>query len=163
MQKPARKQGRNIQRMEMFDDHGFPKFETNDFPLAYLITFRTYSTWHHGDDRFAVGRNGMNTYHGPRFQPSVPFVDKMKDGQKGVSVILTERQREIVGATLTEVCAHRGYVLQVQNIRTNHAHSVVSASVKPEKNRQRFQSLCDEKTSRSRRIQRARPYLVARS
>ena len=119
--------------MEMFDDHGFPKFETNDFPLAYLITFRTYGTWHHGDDRHSVGRNNMNVYGGPKFQPSVPFVDRMKAVQKAASIILTERQREIVNMTLTEVCAHRGYLVQAQNIRTNRAHSVVSASVKPEK------------------------------
>ena len=117
----------------MFDDYGFPKFETNDFPLAYLITFRTYGTWHHGDDRQSVGRNNMNVYNGPKFQPSVPFVDKMKDVQKEASVVFTERQRKIITMTLTEVCAHRGYLLQAQNIRTNHAHSVVSASIKPEK------------------------------
>jgi REP element-mobilizing transposase RayT len=119
--------------MEMFDDHGFPKFETNDFPLAYLITFRTYGTWHHGDHRYSIGRNGMNIYNGPRLQPSVPFAEKMKESQRVASVILTELQREIVTKALTEVCSHRGYFLQAQNIRTNHAHSVVSASIMPEK------------------------------
>ena len=119
--------------MEMFDDHGFPKFETNDFPLAYLITFRTYGSWHHGDDRQSVGRNNMNIYGGPKFQPSVPFTESMSEKQNGASIILNESQRSIVSATIDEVCIYRDYFLQAQNVRTNHAHCVVSASVKPEK------------------------------
>jgi len=41
----------------MFDDHGFEIFENNQFPLAYLITFRTFGTWLHGDERSSTRRN----------------------------------------------------------------------------------------------------------
>ena len=39
----------------MLDEYGFEQFEQNSFPLAYLITFSTYGTWLHGDDRADSG------------------------------------------------------------------------------------------------------------
>jgi REP element-mobilizing transposase RayT len=135
--------------MVMFDDHGFPKFETNDFPLAYLITFRTYGTWHHGDVRYSVGRSGMNIFNGPKFQPSIPFADLMKSNQIGPSVVLSDPQREIVATTLKEVCEHRCWVLHGQNVRTNHVHSVVAASTMPEK------IVNDHKSYATRRLREA--------
>ncbi|HVQ56673.1 MAG TPA: transposase [Pyrinomonadaceae bacterium] len=48
-------------------------------------------------------------------------------------VILSDRQRELVSDSIEEVCAFRGYDLRALNVRTNHAHVVVSKSVKPEK------------------------------
>jgi hypothetical protein len=41
------------------------QLDTNLFPLAYLITFRTYSTWMHGHDRGSVDRK-HNVYGTPR-------------------------------------------------------------------------------------------------
>ena len=35
-----------------------------DIPLAYLITFRTYGTWQHGDERGSVDRE-HNRYKSP--------------------------------------------------------------------------------------------------
>ena len=33
----------------MLDEYGFELYEENEFPLAYLLTFRTFGTWLHGD------------------------------------------------------------------------------------------------------------------
>ncbi len=33
------------------------KWNDTDTPLAYLITFRTYGTWLHGDERGSVDKN----------------------------------------------------------------------------------------------------------
>jgi REP element-mobilizing transposase RayT len=115
------------------DDYGFEKYETNEFPLAFLLTFRTYGTWHHGDKRYSVGRNGMNLYGSPKFQPSVPFVDSMQNGQTQPAIILDKRQRALVASAITEVCSHREYAIRALSVRTNHVHVVVSASVRPEK------------------------------
>ena len=117
----------------MFDDYGFEIFETNEFPIAYLLTFRTYGTWLHGDERFAVGRNDMNRYGAPKFQPSVPFVDSMKESQHRPELIFGDAERILVSTAIAEVCEHRDYGLRAMNVRTNHAHVVVSAVVKPEK------------------------------
>jgi hypothetical protein len=40
----------------MLDDYGFEIYEENTFPLAYLITLRTFGTWLHGDERGSVSR-----------------------------------------------------------------------------------------------------------
>src|SRR2546430_9461428 len=39
------------------------------FPLAYLITVRSYGTWLHSDERLAVDRHGLNVY-GRRRRPA---------------------------------------------------------------------------------------------
>ncbi|MGQ0761444.1 MAG: hypothetical protein ACT4OT_05435 [Acidobacteriota bacterium] len=46
-------------------------FDDNDFPLAYLITFRCYGTWLHGDERGSVDRK-QNVYGTPKtaFNPA---------------------------------------------------------------------------------------------
>lgn len=54
---------------EMWDD--------NVFPLAYLITFRTYGTWLHGDERGSIDRY-HNTFRGPRV-PENPVMQKQQE------------------------------------------------------------------------------------
>ena len=115
------------------DDHGFPRFEQNEFPIAYLITFRTYGTWLHGDERSSVRRNGNNRFGGPKVTASVPLRESMWAVQKRESFILDAEQRTCVEAAIKEVCELREYSLRALNVRTNHGHAVVSAAVKPEK------------------------------
>ena len=115
------------------DKYGFPRFEQNSFPLAYLITFRTFGTWLHGDARTSVRRNGNNRYGGPRVTASVPLSELMRENQKGDPFILDVIQRRCVDSAIKEVCEFRKYLLRAVNVRTNHAHVVVSASLKPEK------------------------------
>lgn len=119
--------------MDPLDDHGFELFETNELPIAYLLTFRTYGTWHHGDERTSVRRNGNNRYLGPKITPSVPLREAMQNAQKEPSLVLDSKQREIVKAAIVEVCEFRKYILRALNVRTNHAHVVVSGAVTPEK------------------------------
>jgi hypothetical protein len=35
---------------DQLDEYGYERWEENTFPLAYLLTFRTYGTWLHGDE-----------------------------------------------------------------------------------------------------------------
>ncbi|NOT47517.1 MAG: hypothetical protein HOP17_07175 [Acidobacteria bacterium] len=117
----------------MLDDRGFEVYEENSFPIAYLLTFRTYGTWLHGDDRGSVRRNGNNRYQGPKVSASVPLSEAMVEGQRGSIFVLNSDQRRCVEAAITEVCEFRNYLLRAVNVRTNHAHVVASAGVKPEK------------------------------
>jgi hypothetical protein len=117
----------------MLDDHGFEIYENNTFPIAYLITFRTYGTWHHGDERLSVGRNGTNVYGSPKIQPNVPLAELMKERQAQPPLIFDQDHRIIVAEALTEVSGFRGYDLRAANVRSNHAHAVVSGAVRPEK------------------------------
>lgn len=115
------------------DEYCFPRFEQSEFPTAYLITFRTYGTWLHGDERSSVRRNGNNRYGGPKVTSSAPLRELMRETQEGESVILDTAQRNCVDAAIKEVCEFRKYLLRALNVRTNHGHVVVSAAVKPEK------------------------------
>lgn len=108
-------------------------FEENGFPLAYLITFRTFGTWLHGDERRSVGRNGRNIFGTPRIQPNREFNTAMKEQTKDPEFILTTPMRNVVELAIKELCQRRDYGLFAVNVRTNHVHAVVSAHAKPER------------------------------
>ena len=117
----------------MQDDYGFETYEENEFPLAYLLTFRTFGTWLHGDERESVGRDGRNHYGKPRIKPKPEFEAAMKEESKQPPFILTRTMRRTVESAVKELCKRRGYSLLAVNVRTNHVHAVVSAQTKPER------------------------------
>ena len=117
----------------MLDEYGFEIFEENAFPIAYLLTFRTYGTWLHGDSRGAFQRHRTEPIPAIQIAPNIPLHQKMLETSGSEPVILSDRQRELVSDSIEEVCAFRGYDLRALDVRTNHAHVVVSKSVKPEK------------------------------
>ena len=45
-------------------------FNDRSIPLAYMITFRCYGTWLHGDDRGSVGRRRGNIFGEPKIKPN---------------------------------------------------------------------------------------------
>jgi REP element-mobilizing transposase RayT len=117
----------------MLDDYGFETYEENEFPLAYLLTFRTFGTWLHGDKRESVGRDGRNRYGKPRIKAKPEFEAAMKEEFKQRPFILTKTMRRTVESSAKEFCKRRGYGLLAVNVRTNHVHAVVSAQAKPER------------------------------
>ena len=107
-------------------------FDDNDFPLAYLITFRCYGTWLHGDER-GSHRRSSNVISGVvRIAPRPRLKQAEIEQLKHRPVRLTKPQRAIVEQAIREVCTHRKYTLRAINVRSNHAHSVVSAVGPPE-------------------------------
>ena len=100
-----------------------------DIPLAFLITFRTYGTWLHGDERGSVSRF-RNQYKSPRLPPENKWLKTNTDRLKGKIVVLDAAQRHCVEAAARETCEIRGWHLYAVNVRTNHAHSVVAAGEK---------------------------------
>jgi REP element-mobilizing transposase RayT len=117
----------------MLDDYGFEIFEENQFPLAYLLTIRTYGTWLHGDARGSVARNGGNRYGTPRLSPNEYLEKWMIEEMNSPPFILTTKQRKVVEEAVVDLCDRRGYLLRAQNARTNHVHVVLSAQRKPER------------------------------
>ena len=113
--------------------------ETN-FPLAYLITIRTYGTWLHGDERNSVDRHNFNAYGSPRVLQSENLKNLMKLEMKQTPFYLDKDERICVLESIKEVCEFRGYKLLAINIRTNHLHAVVSAQIQPEKITNDFKS-----------------------
>ena len=115
-------------------------WDDNDTPLAYLITIRTYGTWLHGDERFSVDRRGQNVFDTPKVKPIQKLNKIMRRNLRDDPFILELEQRGHVETAIKEVCRFRGYGLSAVNVRTNHAHAVVSATNRPERIATEFKS-----------------------
>ncbi len=105
----------------------FPHEESFDEPLAFFITFRTYGTWLHGDPRGSVDRF-HNRYGIPKLPPNKMRQQYETGLLKRKPVLLTVKQREAAADGIREICKKRNWCLWVVNVRTNHAHAVVTAS-----------------------------------
>lgn len=107
-------------------------FDDNDFPLGYLITFRCYGTWLHGDQRGSYRRNSLLPSRVSYVPPRPGLEEAEREQLKHPSFRLNKSQRTIVEHAVREVCATRGYGVRALNVRSNHVHVVVSAASKPE-------------------------------
>ena len=96
-----------------------------DVPLGYLITFRCYGTWLHGDQRGSIDR-----FHNRYKSPYLPRSDRRREVNerklKAEPLLLNAEQRHSVEEAIREVCNHRRWLLHTINVRTNHVHVVVS-------------------------------------
>ena len=100
-----------------------------DIPLAYLITFRSYGTWLHGDERGSVNRF-RNQFNARRLPPERTWLAINTQRLKGDVVLLNAAQRDCVEDAVRETCRIRKWDLQAVNVRTNHVHVVVSIGTK---------------------------------
>ena len=104
----------------------------NSAPLAYLITFRCYGTWLHGDPRGSMDRKEHHQYRGPKIGPNKRMNEAEEAEFKQPCYALAAAQRVVVERVIKEVCAYRGYQLLAVNARINHVHSVIAAGCRPE-------------------------------
>ena len=102
-----------------------------DTPLAYLISFRSYGTWLHGDDRGSIDRF-HNRYGDPYLVQSEPWERHNRKKRKADPCILGAKERQSVLKAIRETCSIRKWNLRALNVRTNHVHTVVTANRKPE-------------------------------
>lgn len=107
-------------------------FQDRSVPVAYLITIRCYGTWLHGDDRGSMDRGEHNRYGAPKIAPK-PALRKSDETMSSARQFeLGTRHRKAVKEAIQEVCEFRGHRLFALNVRSNHAHAVVSAGKKVE-------------------------------
>ena len=106
-------------------------FNDRGSSVGYLITFRCYGTWLHGDERGSVDRH-HRAYGTPMLQPSALRQNHDRDLLKQPPVKLNPRQRPVVESAIRETCTIRRWQLWAVNVRTNHVHAVVSANKKPD-------------------------------
>ena len=99
-------------------------------PLAYLISFRTYGTWLHGDQRGSIDRF-HNRYGSPYLPANRNWHKFNQQTLKTKPVSLDARQRKSVKVALVETCMIRKWPLLALNVRTNHIHVVVTADTLP--------------------------------
>jgi REP element-mobilizing transposase RayT len=102
-----------------------------DTPLAYLISFRTYGTWLHGDNRGSIDRY-HNVYGLPYIEPNKQWHRYKQQLLKAKPLILDARRRKVVENAIRETCRIRKWSLLAINVRTNHVQCVVTANKKPE-------------------------------
>ena len=100
-------------------------------PLAYLITFRCYGTWLHGDARGSVDRD-KSEYGTPFVKPNEHREGYRRGLLKHSPAALDASRREAVEDAIRDTCYRRGWMLRAVNVRTNHIHAVVSAGCRPE-------------------------------
>jgi REP element-mobilizing transposase RayT len=101
-----------------------------DSPLAYLISFRTYGTWLHGDQRGSTNRF-RNRYGDLHLSPNKGWHGHNRKRLKTDPFLLGPRERRSVDRAIRETCRTRQWHLQALNVRTNHVHTVVTADSKP--------------------------------
>jgi REP element-mobilizing transposase RayT len=107
-------------------------WNNTEIPLAFLITFRSRGTWLHGDERGSVSRF-RNQYKSSYLPPDQKWLKTNSERLRKGPVILNADQRTCVERAARETCEIRKWHLQAINVRTNHAHLVVSiGDKKPE-------------------------------
>ena len=109
------------------------EFHDRSVAKGYLITFRCYGTWLHGDERGSVDRRYYNTFGTAKIKPNAEGVMRKARLMKDEPFLLGESERAVVRRVIKEVCEIRGYGLFAQNVRTNHVHVAVSNSGEPER------------------------------
>ncbi len=100
-----------------------------DTPLAYFITFRSYGTWLHGDERGSTDRHN-NIYGTPHIPANKNWNDHNRKSLAGAPLKLSAIQRKTVEAAIRETCTIRSWSLLAISVRTNHVHTVVSTGGK---------------------------------
>ena len=113
----------------MQDPHIDPS--SDRIPLGYLISFRAYGTWLHGDARGSIDRF-HNRYHTP-YMPLNEHWHAYNERQLNLAPVkLTAHRRAAINNAISETCKVRNWILHAANIRTNHVHAVVTALCDPE-------------------------------
>jgi len=115
---------------------------TDEFPLAYFITWTTYGARLPGDDEGWCKR-------GSRFaEPPDPILyEAASRAMTEEPVVLTEAQRDLVDSVIVKHCQIRKWVLHARNVRTNHIHLVVSAALVGTEVRAQLKAWCSRRLS----------------
>ncbi len=93
--------------------------------------FDGYGTWLHGDERGSTDRF-QNQYRTPFIPRNERWHNYNQHLLKHPPVELDATRRTAVEIAIRDTCDKRSWLLRAINVRTNHAHSVVTASSKPE-------------------------------
>jgi REP element-mobilizing transposase RayT len=93
-------------------------------PLAFLLTFRTYGTWLHGDERGSVDLQ-HNVYGAPLLDPDERREAAVVASMKASPMELTEAMRSVVDAAIRDHCRFRQWELMELAVRSNHVHVLV--------------------------------------
>ena len=111
-------------------------------PLAYHITWTTYGTWLHGDERGSV-ESGVSGLQAPDEERSRLAQERMTQS----AIVLDDCQRFLVQQVIEDHCRIRGWHIHALNVRSNHVHLVVSADRVPEVVMNQLKAWCSRRLS----------------
>lgn len=118
-------------------------------PLGYFITWSCYGTWMPGDDR------GWTKWHTGEEVPQPLLADWCREQMTEQPLFLDDSQRIIVNDTVALHCQIRGWYLHAVNCRSNHCHTVVTASSHDgEEVRDQLKSWCKRKLKDEQKLNR---------
>jgi len=102
-------------------------------PRGFLLTWHTYGTWLHGDERGSVDRL-HNAYGTPLLVPDPDRFQWVTTRMRADPVTLNHEQQSLVARSLAETARRREWELLASAVRTNHVHLVVAlADLPPER------------------------------
>jgi REP element-mobilizing transposase RayT len=116
-------------------------------PEAYFITWPSYGTWLHGDERGSVDRQ-QNQYAHPMLEPDAARFESESDLLKEPPFVMTEQDRVLVLAAIREVCEYRKWKLYAVHVRSNHVHIVVAGTATPERMMRDFKAYASRALNR---------------
>jgi len=93
-------------------------------PLAFFLTFRTYGTWLHGDERGSVDEE-HNVFGTPLLDPDAPRMERASTVMKHPPLVFGDAMRRCVDESIVDTCRFREWLLVERAVRTNHVHAVV--------------------------------------
>ena len=111
-------------------------------PVAFHITWTTYGSWLHGDERNWV-ESGI---------PGIQAPDPMRHAHAASLLVeppvdLNAEQRRIVEQTIRDHCRIRGWTLHALHVGAVHVHVVVTADRSPEEVMNQFKAWTSRRLS----------------
>lgn len=100
-------------------------------PLAYLLTWRCYGTFLHGAAE-SVDR-GSNAFGAGRRTYSAALNRFERSEMRFEPTVLSIAMRDHIHSTIETTCRAKSWALLACNVRSNHAHVVVSTDGPPER------------------------------
>src|SRR5689334_9613758 len=95
------------------------EFGERTIPKGFLITFRCYGTWLHGDERGSVDRL-HRAFGTPMLPPNVARTNHDRRLLRQPPVTLNSRRRGFIEKSIRLTCACRKWSLWTLNVRSNH-------------------------------------------
>ena len=117
----------------MMPTRDYIEFQDRSVAKGFLITFRCYGTWLHGDERGSVDRRNFNRFGMAKIKPYPETETRQAHLMKAERFYLGGPERKVVESAIAEVCNVRRYLMFAINVRTEHAHIVVNNCDKPER------------------------------
>ncbi|MBK8268070.1 MAG: hypothetical protein IPK83_07075 [Planctomycetes bacterium] len=101
-----------------------------DWPIAFHITFGTYGTRLHGDDRPTVARP-LNHFGEPFVEPNEARRQAIRGFMIGEPLYLSREQRIEVERMIPDICSRGNGAFHIAAAQPDHVHCLLSTDADP--------------------------------